>query len=74
LRYRWVSAPAVQGNYIVLGDIEGYVHWLQTSDGALAGRERLSKKAIRAQPVVVGDLAYVIDVQGHLVAYRLGAK
>jgi outer membrane protein assembly factor BamB len=59
LRYRWVSAPAVQGNYVVLGDIEGYVHWLQTSDGALAGRERLSKKAIRAQPVVVGDLAYV---------------
>jgi outer membrane protein assembly factor BamB len=74
LRYRWVTAPAVQGNYVVLGDIEGYVHWLQTSDGALAGRERLSKKAIRAQPVVAGDMAYVIDVQGHLVAYRLGAK
>jgi outer membrane protein assembly factor BamB len=74
LKYRWITAPAVQGNYVVVGDIEGYVHWLQTGDGALAGRERLSKKAIRAQPVVAGDLVYIEDVQGHLAAYRLGAK
>jgi outer membrane protein assembly factor BamB len=74
LKYRWLSAPAVQGNYVVVGDSEGYVHWLQTGDGALAGRERLSKKAIRAQPVVAGDLVYIEDVQGHIAAYRLGAK
>ncbi|RDS83774.1 outer membrane protein assembly factor BamB [Dyella monticola] len=74
LKYRWLTAPAVQGDYVVVGDIEGYVHWLQTGDGALAARERLSKKAIRAQPVVAGDLVYVEDIQGHLVAYRLGAK
>lgn len=74
LKYRWLSAPAVQGNYIVVGDIEGYVHWLQTGDGALAGRERLSKKAIRAQPVVAGDVVYIEDVLGHVAAYRLGAK
>jgi outer membrane protein assembly factor BamB len=74
LKYRWITAPAVQGDYVVVGDIEGYVHWLQVGDGALAGRERLSKKAIRAQPVVAGDLVYIEDVQGHLAAYRLGAK
>jgi outer membrane protein assembly factor BamB len=74
LKYRWVTAPAVQGDYAVVGDIEGYVHWLQVGDGALAGRERLSKKPIRAQPVVAGDLVYIEDVQGHVAAYRLGAK
>ncbi|RUL70143.1 outer membrane protein assembly factor BamB [Dyella choica] len=74
LKYRWLSSPAVQGNYIVVGDIEGYVHWLQTGDGALAGRERLSKKAIRAEPVVAGDLVYVEDVLGHIAAYRVVAK
>ena len=74
LKYRWVTAPAVQGDYAVVGDIEGYVHWLQVGDGALAGRERLSKKPIRAQPVVVGDLVYIEDVQGHVAAYRLGSK
>lgn len=74
LKYRWLTSPSVQGNYVVVGDIEGYVHWLQTGDGALAARERLSKKPIRAQPVVVGDTVYVEDVKGHIGAYRLSAN
>ena len=74
LKYRWLTGPAVQGDYIVVGDIDGYVHWLQTGDGALAARERLSKKAIRAQPVVANGLVYIEDVKGHIAAYRLGAK
>ncbi|CAM0998787.1 outer membrane protein assembly factor BamB [Rhodanobacter sp. Root179] len=73
LKYRWVTGPAVQGNYVVVGDLEGYVHWLQSGDGALAARERLSKKAIRAQPLVVGDIVYVEDVEGHIGAYRLSS-
>ena len=73
LKYRWLSGPAVQGDYVVVGDLEGYVHWLQTSDGALAARERLSKKAIRAQPLVVGDIVYVEDVEGRIGAYRLSS-
>jgi outer membrane protein assembly factor BamB len=73
LKYRWLSGPAVQGDYVVVGDLEGYVHWLQASDGALAARERLSKKAIRAQPLVVGDIVYVEDVEGRIGAYRLSS-
>ena len=72
LKYRWLTAPAVLGDYVVVGDFEGYVHFLQTGDGALAARERLSKKAIRAQPLVVGDIVYVEDVKGRIGAYRLG--
>lgn len=71
LKYRWLTGPAVQGDYVVVGDMYGYVHWLQSGDGALAARMRLSKKAITAQPVVVGDLVYVEDVKGHIGAYRL---
>lgn len=72
LKYRWLTAPAVQADYIVAGDMEGYLHWLQIGDGAVAARERLSKKAIRAQPLVVGDVVYVEDVKGRIGAYRLG--
>ena len=32
LKYRWLTGPAVQGDYVVVGDMEGYVHWLQ-ADG-----------------------------------------
>lgn len=73
LKYRWLTGPAVQGKYVVVGDAEGYVHWLQVSDGALAARERVSKRAIRAQPLVVGDVVYVEDVTGRIDAYRLGS-
>ena len=73
LKYRWLTGPAVQGDYVVVGDMEGYVHWLQVGDGALAARERLSKKVIRAQPLVVGDIVYVEDVKGRIGAYRLTA-
>jgi len=73
LKYRWLTGPAVQGNYVVVADAYGYVHWLQAGDGALAARVRLSKKAIQAQPLVVGDTVYVEDVKGHIGAYRLAA-
>lgn len=74
LKYRWLTAPEVQGDYVVVGDMDGYVHWLQVGDGALAARERLSKKAIRAQPVVVGNTVYVEDVEGDIAAYRLSSN
>jgi len=75
LKYRWLTGPSAQGQYVVVGDMDGYIHWLQASDGALAARERLSKKkAIRAQPLVVGDIVYVEDVKGHIGAYRLSAR
>ncbi|MDF3983375.1 outer membrane protein assembly factor BamB [Luteibacter sp. PPL201] len=71
LKYRWLSGPAADGDYVVVGDLEGYIHWLNGSDGKIVGRERLSKKAIRAQPVVVGDVVYVEDVKGNIAAYRV---
>ncbi len=71
LEWRWLSGPAVAGKYVVVGDLKGYVHWLQLSDGKLAARERLSHDAIRAQPLVVGNMIYVEDVEGHIGAYRV---
>jgi outer membrane protein assembly factor BamB len=71
LKWRQLSGPSAQGEYVVAGDLEGYVHWMQVGDGKLAARERLSKKAIRAQPVVVGNTVYVEDVEGHIGAYRI---
>jgi outer membrane protein assembly factor BamB len=71
LEWRWLSAPAVMGKHVVVGDLKGYIHWLDLSDGKLAARERLSHDAIRSQPLVVGDMVYVEDVDGHIGAYRL---
>lgn len=71
LDWRWLSGPAIQNGYVLVGDLKGYLHWLSPDDGRFVARERLSHDAIRAQPLVVGDVAYVMDVDGHLAAYRV---
>ncbi len=71
LEYHWLTAPAIQDQYAVVGGLEGYVHWLDLSDGKLAARVRLSKDPIRARPLVEGDTVFVEDESGHLAAYRI---
>jgi outer membrane protein assembly factor BamB len=71
LKYRWLTGASTMGDYVVAGDLDGYVHWLAASDGKLAARARLSKHAIQATPLVVGDTAYVEDIDGRIGAYRL---
>jgi len=68
--HRWLSEPAAQGEYAVVGDIEGYVHWVAAADGKEVARQRLSKDPIRARPVVVGDMVFVEDEQGRIGAFR----
>jgi outer membrane protein assembly factor BamB len=38
---RQLTGPTVQENYVVVGDFEGYVHWLARDDGRLVAREDL---------------------------------
>jgi outer membrane protein assembly factor BamB len=70
LKYRWLSAPAIQGKYVAVGDVEGFVHWLTLDEGKFAARERISKKPIEGAPQVVDGTLYVEDVKGHIGAYR----
>ena len=35
LHNRQLTAPIVYDNYVVVGDFEGYVHWLSTGDGRM---------------------------------------
>lgn len=71
LDWRWLSGPAIQDGYVLVGDLKGYLHWMRAEDGKFVARARLSHDAIRAQPLVVGDVAYVMDVDGHIGAYKI---
>ncbi|MFZ2235458.1 MAG: outer membrane protein assembly factor BamB [Dokdonella sp.] len=70
LAHRWLSAPAIVGNSVVVGDLDGYLHWLSMDSGALVARERISSKAIEGAPISVDGVVYVEDVAGKLAAYR----
>ena len=72
LKYRWVGELAVQGDAVVVGDLEGWVHWLSISDGKFLARTRLAKEPIESAPLVVGDVVYVQDIGGEIGAFKVG--
>ena len=68
---RNVSGAAVQGDYAVVGDYDGYLHWLRMDNGDFAARMRVAHDAIRAAPVVFDGVLVVQTVGGDLAAYRI---
>jgi outer membrane protein assembly factor BamB len=74
LGYRWLSNPAVQDGYAVVGDLEGYLHWMKPDTGAIVARERIGgdKDAIRGTPQVSADGILVAEtVRGKMAAFRI---
>jgi outer membrane protein assembly factor BamB len=58
------------GESIVVGDYDGYVHWLSQEDGRQLARVRVGGDAIRLKPLVIDDIVYVLDEGGTLSALR----
>ena len=69
---RALTAPAILGNHVVVGDYDGYLHWFSLDDGHMSARVRPSRKPIRAQPVVADGILLVQDTDGNLSAFRAG--
>lgn len=65
---RNVTAPAIVGDYIVVGDLEGYVHWIARSDGRFVAREQVGKAPITSQPIIANGILYVMSSDGRLTA------
>lgn len=55
LRQRRISAPLPMGNYIALGDVEGYIHLLSREDGGFVGRIQLEESPILPQMTALGS-------------------
>lgn len=71
LARRSVTGAAIHGDYAVVGDFDGYLHWLRLDTGEFAARARVGRDPIRANPVVVGDILVVQTTDGEVAAYRL---
>ena len=73
LTNRGLTLPAFYGDLVVVGDKEGYLHWINISDGAFVAREREGKKGFAGALLTVGTTLYVLTSKGTLSAYRAGA-
>ncbi|HET7922591.1 MAG TPA: outer membrane protein assembly factor BamB, partial [Gammaproteobacteria bacterium] len=56
LRARDVTLPVPYMNTVVVGDLEGYLHFMSAADGSFVARVSLDSDAIQAPPIVAGGL------------------
>lgn len=66
------ATPYALGNFVVVGDYEGYLHGLSREDGAFAARIKLDGSAIQATPIGLDDGLLVQTRDGGL--YSLSIK
>lgn len=66
---RRLSAPAINSNYVIVGDFEGYLHWLDKTSGRIVGRARADSDGIASAPLIVGEAAFVLGNSGTISAF-----
>ncbi len=71
LARRQVSRPLIVGDYVIVGDLEGYVHALERETGAFAARDRSGSRPIAADPVAFGRGFVVQGKGGDITAYEV---
>ncbi|MDO9596586.1 MAG: outer membrane protein assembly factor BamB [Azoarcus sp.] len=68
---RVVSRPLIVGDYVAVGDGQGYVHLLRREDGAFAARDRADSSPITADLRLHGRGFVVQTRGGDIVAYEV---
>jgi len=71
---RRLSGPVAAGGWVAVGDLEGYVHWLDADTGEVAGRTKVADSPIAVTPVAVNDRIYVSATEGELAGVRPPAR
>lgn len=71
LRLRRLTAPRALGNYVAVGDFEGYLHLLSQVDGHFVSRVRVDRSGIRGNIVADSNTFYVFGNGGTLSAYAI---
>ena len=71
LAHRQLSTPLIYRGYVVVGDLQGYVHFISREDGAFAARIATDGSPIRAQPQALTDGVLVQTKNGGLFVLGL---
>ncbi|MBS0379810.1 MAG: outer membrane protein assembly factor BamB [Proteobacteria bacterium] len=71
LLHRGLSAPGNLADSIVVGDYQGYVHFIDKASGGLQARTRAGKVRISATPIVVGNIVLIENDRGGINAFRV---
>ncbi|MRX27315.1 outer membrane protein assembly factor BamB [Kangiella sp. HZ709] len=70
LKYRNLTGAADNGNSIIVGDFEGYLHWLDKSTGEIVARIHLDDYGVAGAPIVTSEMIYATSRYGYLYAFK----
>ena len=70
LKNRALSVPLVLGHAVVMGDYQGFVHFLSLDDGSFVARMPTDKSPITAAPVMAGNTLVVQTHDGDIYGFR----
>ena len=71
LKARQLTRPVEMGNTIVVGDYEGYLHWLSKYDGHFMARVHMDDEGFLVPPILKNDRLYVVSRSGDVAAYSI---
>jgi outer membrane protein assembly factor BamB len=71
LHFRELTTPVLYRDTLVVGDFEGYLHWLSQETGDLLDRLKISDERILAKPLVVDSVLYAYASDGTLIALSI---
>jgi outer membrane protein assembly factor BamB len=68
LENRNVTGPALIDDYVVVGDFEGYLHWLNQETGEIVARHKVDSSGFNTSPTVFDNILYSQSRDGDLQA------
>lgn len=66
LEYRQLTAPVAISGYVVVGDAEGYLHWIDPTSGEFVAQQQLDDSGIAVAPMNVDDGYIVVTRDGSI--------
>ncbi len=69
LLHRGLTAPVIYGEQLVIGDSEGYLHWLSKRDGHFVAQNKVSGSGLLAGPIVAGSQLMIQANNGTLYSF-----
>lgn len=74
LRRRGLTAPAIDGDAILVGDFEGFLHWLDKSTGEIVARHKTDGERITNAAVADDGRTFIQTDSGKLLAFKSSPK
>ncbi|MCV9880082.1 outer membrane protein assembly factor BamB [Brenneria izbisi] len=69
LLHRNLTAPVLFDGYLVVGDTEGYLHWLNTADGRFVAQQKVDGSGFLSKPVIASDKLLIQAKNGDVYAF-----